>query len=170
MSTGKTSLRQARERHIGAMRLTDEVLSHIVRDLSDEKARESRDGPDGWSIIEILCHLRDFDAIFRSRAKMMLSEDHPSLPAYDHEAMAVERAYQQERLSSVCEQLKASRRETIAFFASLTPDQWERAGVHPERDSFTMTDAVMQVGLHDLDHLEQITRVLAHRSDARSGN
>jgi len=50
---------------------------------------------------------------------------------------------------------------TIAFFASLTPEQWARDGVHPEREGFTMTDAVMQVGLHDLDHLEQITRILA---------
>ena len=161
MSTGTTSLGQVRERHVSAMRLTGEVLDHILRGVSEEQAHELRDGPAGWSIVEIVCHLRDFDEIFRNRAKMMLSEDHPRLPAYDHEAMAVERAYQQERLSSACEQLKASRQETIAFFASLTPDQWERDGVHPERDSFTMTDAVMQVGLHDLDHLEQITRVLA---------
>ena len=161
MSMGTTNLGQVRERHIGAMRLTGEVLSHILRCVSEEQAHDLRDGPAGWSIVEIACHLRDFDEIFRSRAKMMLGEDHPSLPAYDHEAMAVERAYQQEQLSSACGQLKASRQETITFFASLTPDQWERDGVHPERDSFTMTDAVMQVGLHDLDHLEQITRILA---------
>ncbi|MCY4021527.1 MAG: DinB family protein [Chloroflexi bacterium] len=161
MSLGTTSLEQVRERHVGAMRLTCEILDHILSGLSEEQAHELRDGPDGWSIVEIVCHLRDFDQIFRARAKMMLSEHHPSLPAYDHEAMAVERAYQQEQLSTACEQLKASRQETIAFFASLTPDQWQHAGVHPERDSFTMTDAVMQVGLHDLDHLEQITRVLA---------
>jgi len=161
MSMGTTSLGQVRERHVGVMRLTCEIFSHILGGVSEEQAHDLRDGPDGWSIVEIVCHLRDFDQIFRSRAVMMLNTDHPRLPAYDHEGMAVERAYQQEQLSSACEQLKASRRETIAFFASLTPDQWERDGVHPERDSFTMTDAVMQVGLHDLDHLEQITRILA---------
>lgn len=161
MSLGTTSSGQVRERNIGAMRLTCEILSHILGGLSQNQAQELRDGPDGWSIVEIVCHLRDFDQIFRARAEMMLNEDHPSLPAYDHEAMAVDRAYQQEQLSSALEQLKASRQESIAFFASLTPSQWERAGVHPERDRFTMTDAVMQVGLHDLDHLEQITRVLA---------
>jgi hypothetical protein len=32
--------------------------------------------------------------------------------------------------------------------------------VHPERDSFTMIDSVQQVGLHDVTHIEQITRVL----------
>lgn len=156
-----TSLQQVQERHIGAMRLSGEVLRHLMQNLDDEAARASRDGPDGWSIVEIMCHLRDFDAIFRSRAQMMLKQDHPTLPAYDHEAMALESAYQQESLDRVCEQFTASRRRTIALFRALTPRQWQRAGVHPERDSFTMTDAAMQVGLHDLDHLEQITRVLA---------
>lgn len=164
MSTGMTSLQQVQERHIGAMRLSGEVLRHLMQNLDDEEARASRDGPDGWSIIEIMCHLRDFDAIFRSRAQMMLKQDDPTLPAYDHEAMALESAYQQEPLDRVCEQFTASRRQTIALFRALTPQQWQRAGAHPERDSFTMTDAVMQVGLHDLDHLEQITRVLAQSS------
>lgn len=156
-----TSLQQVQERHIGAMRLSGEVLRHLMQNLDDEAARASRDGPDGWSIVEIMCHLRDFDAIFRSRAQMMLKQDHPTLPAYDHEAMALESAYQQESLDRVCEQFAASRKQTIALFRALTPQQWRRAGAHPERDSFTMTDAAMQVGLHDLDHLEQITRVLA---------
>lgn len=36
----------------------------------------------------------------------------------------------------------------------------ERAGIHPKRGHFTMTDAVIQVGHHDCMHLEQITRIL----------
>ncbi len=161
MTRMQTSWQQARERHIGAMRLSCDILGHILQGISNERARSLRDGPDGWSIIEIVCHLRDFDEIFYRRAQMMQAQEQPQLPAYDHEAMAIERAYQQEDLAEAFETLKATRARFIAFFAALTPEQWERDGVHPERDSFTMTDAAMQVGLHDLDHLEQITRVLA---------
>ncbi len=160
MAKKQTSWQQVRERHIGAMRVSCDILGHILAGISNERARALRDGPDGWSIIEIVCHLRDFDEIFYRRAQMMQAQEQPQLPAYDHEAMAVERAYQQEDLAEAFEALKASRARFIAFFAALTPEQWERDGVHPERDSFTMTDAAMQVGLHDLDHLEQITRVL----------
>lgn len=161
MARMQTSWRQARERHLGAMRVSCDILGNIFRGLSNERARALRDGADGWSILEIGCHLRDFDEIFFRRAQMMQAQVQPMLPAYDHEAMAIERAYQQEDLAAVYSALKTSRGRFIAFFAGLTPEQWERDGVHPERDSFTMTDAVMQVGLHDLDHLEQITRVLA---------
>ncbi len=161
MTSMQTSWQQVRERHIGAMRVSCDILGHILQGMTNEQARSLRDGPEGWSIIEIVCHLRDFDEIFYRRAQMMQAQEQPQLPAYDHEAMALERAYQQEDLAQAFAALKASRARIIAFFAALTPEQWQRAGHHPERDSFTMTDAAMQVGLHDLDHLEQITRVLA---------
>ena len=161
MSELGTTWSQARERQISSMRLGCEILGHILRNVSADDARRLRDGPDGWSVIEIVCHLRDFDEIFHSRALMMLEADHPQLPAYDHEAMAIERDYQAESLADAYGALQASRARFAAFFEALTPAQWARGGVHPERDSFSMTDALMQVSAHDLDHLEQITRVLS---------
>lgn len=163
MTSMQTSWQQVRERHLGAMRLSCDILGNILQGMPNERARALRDGPEGWSIIEIVCHLRDFDEIFYQRAQMMQAQEQPQLPAYDHEAMAINRAYQQQDLAEAYGALKASRERFIAFFAGLTPEQWARDGLHPERDSFTMTDAAMQVGLHDLDHLEQITRVLTQQ-------
>lgn len=161
MDNSGTTWEQARRRQIAAMRLTCKLLGHILADVSDERAREQRDGADGWSITEIVCHLRDFDEFFYGRAVMMQGQERPQLPAYDHEALAIERAYQQETLAEAYGALKRSRGRFVDFFAALTPPQWERAGIHPEQGPFTMTDALMQVSAHDLDHLEQITRVLA---------
>lgn len=161
MSESGTTWGQARERQIASMRLTCKILSHILRHVSTMDARRLRDGSDGWSIVEIVCHLRDFDEIFHSRARMMLEMEYPELPAYDHEAMAIERNYQAESLADAYNALKASRARFAAFFEALTPAEWARGGAHPERDSFSMTDALMQVSAHDLDHLEQITRVMA---------
>lgn len=155
-----TTLPQVRERHIRLMKNTCDILGHILKNISEEQAHDLQDGPEGWSIIEIVCHLRDYDLIFHNRAKMMLAEDHPPLPAYDHEAMAIEKQYQEEELAYAYYDLRKSRLEFIKFFEELTPEQWERTGIHPERESFTMTDAVMQVGLHDVNHIEQITRIL----------
>ena len=118
---GGTTWPQMRERQIASMRLTCEILGHILRKLSAEDARALRDGPDGWSIIEIVCHLRDFDEIFHSRARMMLELEHPQLPAYDHEAMAIERNYQAESLDDAYGALKLSRAQFVAFFEALTP-------------------------------------------------
>lgn len=160
MDKPTTSLTQVRKRAIWQMNTTCEILGHILKNISEEQAHDLRDGPEGWSIIEIVCHLRDFDIFFYKRAKQMLEEDHPQLPGYDHEAIAIERNYQDEELAYAYYDLKQSRDKFVEFFHDLTDEQWERTGIHPERDSFTMTDAVQQVGLHDITHIEQITRIL----------
>lgn len=160
MSEDQTAMRQVRERQIHSMRLTCEILGNILGKVSDERARRLRDGADGWSIVEIVCHLRDFDEIFQARALMMLEQEGANLPGYDHEAMAIERGYQSESLGDAYDALASSRQRFAAFFESLTAAQWACAGLHPERGPFGMTDALMQVCAHDLDHLEQITRVL----------
>ena len=151
---------RARERHIAAMSLTCEILGHILKNISQEQAQDLRDGPLGWSIVEIVCHLRDYNVIFRQRGELMCREDYPRLPAYDHEALAIERAYQDEAVAYAYYELKATRERLVAFFNSLTDEQWRRGGIHPESGDFGMTDALLQVVFHDLDHLEQITRVL----------
>lgn len=161
-----TTLTQIRKRHVWQMETTCEILGHILKNISEDQAHDLHDGPEGWSIIEVVCHLRDFDEIFHNRAKMMLEQDHPQLPGYDHEAMAVEKKYQEEELAYAFYDLKESRGKFVEFFKSLTDEQWERTGVHPERKSFTMTDAVMQVGLHDITHIEQITRILEEEHPA----
>ena len=160
MQRAVTVLGQVRRRELVQMRLSCEILGHILQGITREQAADLRDGAAGWSVVEVVCHLRDFDAVFLGRAKMMLAQDYPQLPAYDHEAMAVEGGYQQQDVMAAYEQLRNSRAGFIEFFKALSDAEWERGGLHPEKGGFTMTDALMQVGLHDLDHLEQITRIL----------
>jgi hypothetical protein len=59
--------------------------------------------------------------------------------------------------------LVESRARFVALFEDLTAEQWNRAGIHPERGHFTLLDALIQVGTHDVTHLEQITRIIAER-------
>ena len=152
-----------RQRHLQLMQTTLDILGNVLAPVSQAVAttlRDGRDGPQGWTIVEVVCHLRDFDGYFHQRAQMMLAQDYPKLPAYDHVALAVEHDYINQDVHAVYDELVELRHEFIAFFKSLSPEQWARVGIHPERGHFSLTDAVMQVGLHDTIHLEQITRIL----------
>jgi hypothetical protein len=103
----------------------------------------------------------DFDEFFYGRAVMMRDQDNPSLPAYDHNALAVERAYNTQDVQAVYARFVQSRTQFIEFFKQLSDEQWERTGIHPERGHFTMWDALMQISTHDTRHLEQMTRIIA---------
>jgi len=145
------------------MRHSLATLDFMLADVSQQVAttrRDPNDGDKGWTVLEVVCHLRDFDRIFRSRARQMLAESEPQLQGYDHERMAVEFGYNAQDLRTALAELHASRGETADLFAALQGEQWQRSGVHPERGRFTMDDALIQVGLHDMLHIEQITRIL----------
>lgn len=155
---------------IWLMNKSVETLGNITKTITQEEATTWRDSGNGWTVVEVLCHLRDFDGFFRHRAEMMLAEDHPQLPAYDHEALAIEQRYNDQDLYTVYAELIDSRGKTSQFFESLTEDQWKRTGIHPERGHFTMIDALIQVGTHETNHIEQITRIIAERETDRAEN
>ena len=152
---------EVRQSHLKMMATTCAVLQNIVRNLAPGRATSLRDGPQGWNTVEVLCHLRDFDTIFRERAELMLKQDSPALPAYDHEALVIERAYAKQNLHTVLAELVASRQKSQEFFGALTEAQWNRPGLHAEYGQITLNYIVAQFGTHDLDHIEQITRILS---------
>jgi len=152
-----------RKAHITLMSNTLKTLNNILADVSQHDATTYRDSGDGWTVLEVLCHLRDYDVIFHERAASILNEDTPTFVPRDHEALVIENAYNSQNLQAVLAELNASRANFIAFFESLTPEQWERKGFHPEYGEFPMTRSAMQVGTHDANHIEQITRILKEK-------
>jgi hypothetical protein len=158
-----SNLIDLRKRHISLMEQSLSILGNVLADVSQETAttlRDLNDGDKGWTTVEVLCHLRDYDTIFRQRAERIVNEENPRFAPSDHEALARERRYNEQDLRQVYADLAQSRAQTLAFFQQLTDEQWERAGIHPERGPFSMTDACVQVGTHEILHLEQILRIL----------
>lgn len=152
-----------RRRHIALTRHSLTLLDNILKNVSQEQASTIRDGGDGWTILEILGHLVDFDQIFRERAQRILAEEYPDLYPEDHEELVIKRQHNKRDLNEFYQELVESRQLTIAFFEGLNETEWLKSGVHPERGHFTLTDAIIQVGLHEVNHTEQLTRLL--RSD-----
>jgi uncharacterized damage-inducible protein DinB len=135
-----------------------------MSNISQQDATTYRDGEDGWTVNEVVGHILDMDIGFLNRAQMILAEDNPDLPSLDHNQLVIDGDYNSRGKDDIMAELAAHRAEYVELFQSLTDEQWERSGTHPERDyPFTMTDALMQVALHDNNHLEQITRILAER-------
>lgn len=154
-------LNAIRKVHIVLMDKTAATLANILSKVDHETATTLRDGADGWTVTEVVCHLRDWDEIFLERAQRILHEDRPTLVPRDHEQMAIEGRYNEQDVHEALAQLRESRQRLIAFFEALSSEDWLREGIHPEIGPFSLTRAVMQIGHHDVNHLEQITRILA---------
>ncbi|MBI2155166.1 MAG: DinB family protein [Candidatus Rokubacteria bacterium] len=55
---------------------------------------------------------------------------------------------------------RAKREETLKFLSGLTPEQWERGGLHPTQGRMTVKDFVALMAWHDDNHLDQLKRAL----------
>jgi hypothetical protein len=148
------------DRFITNARRTPVILNALLAGVSQDRAMSATDGPDGWSVVEVVCHLRDFEGFFRGRVELMLREVNPELPAYDHEALAIERDYQHQDLREAFACLLDQRRSFLELLAGLSPEQLARTGIHPENGQINVFDAIVQLTNHDLTHLDQIARCL----------
>jgi hypothetical protein len=137
------------------------LVAERLAKVSQEAATSHRDGPDGWTALEAMCHLRDFNEIFFNRAMLAVHQDHPPLAAVDHEALVSEKAYNQQDLKQVVADYLAMREKFIGWLAELPESAWSRTAEHPEAGTISLYEMAMQAVFHDVDHLEQMGRILA---------
>ncbi len=135
-----TLLYRIQQRHLTILQQNVETLANIFQSISPDEATTYRDGPQGWTSLEVLCHLRDYDIFYQQQAEMLLTEESPTMPIYDHEALAIERRYNVQSIEKALNDLKQSRQQAIDFYKNLTDNQWQRVGHHPFFGEWSMTD------------------------------
>ncbi len=152
-----------RDLYFDQLRRTQLSVRHIL-DLSErEPLLTYRDGGTGWTVTEILCHLRDFESVFLERAQLTANSDFPDLPFPDPDQLAIDHHYAAEQTWQAFEDWQRRRRAFLEFLECLEEDAWERAANHPTRGRFTLKQQLALAAWHDVNHIEQITRILQER-------
>lgn len=129
--------------------------------MSDPQALTTyRDGGTGWTVLEVVCHLRDFEAVYGERMHLAVDQDNPLLPFPNPDDMARERRYGEQTVGDALAEWKARRAGLLAFLRARSESDWERPAQHPTRGTLTLHDQLTLETLHDTIHLEQMTRIL----------
>ena len=137
------------------LRQVPDLIGEAIQGLSEDDLRR-RPSPDEWSILEVCCHLRDFAEIEGQRVRRLVEEDGPTLEPYDQEALARERNYQDDDPRRVRTALRAFWGGLAYQLESLTDEQWERGGVHPERGPVTVRSRAEAEVEHAQAHVQQL--------------
>ena len=141
---------------------TPKTLNALLRDLPDHWARVT-EGPDTWSAYDVVGHLIHADETdWIPRARVIL--DHgASKPFPPFDRFAQFEASRGKSLNQLLDEFAARRARSLAELAELklTPDLWPREGRHPEFGAVTLGQLLSTWVVHDLDHLVQISRVMA---------
>lgn len=130
-------------------------VDNILRGLADEQLR-ARPVPGQWSLLEIVCHLRDSAIEEGLRARRMVEEDDPVLEPYDEESRAVEREYQRQEPAKVMTALRAYWTGYAYQLERFSEEEWERPGVHPEIGQVSVRLRAEAEAEHVQTHLDQM--------------
>ena len=144
-------------------RSTPDTLRALAGGLPDDMARRGGEGEEAWSVLEIVCHLRDAEERAMDRVRLMRDEPRPALPAYDQAALARERRYREQPLADALAAFVRLRAEHIALLEDLAPAAWDRTGLHEEHGEISIFQLTLHMAAHDAIHLAQIGRCLAPR-------
>jgi hypothetical protein len=145
---------------LDALRATPDTLKYLLQGISQDQASTARGGDEGWSVVEVMCHLRDAEERNLLRIKLMHNQNNPILEGYDHDQWALERNYAAARLDEALPAFLKFRAETIKELEALSPGDWERPGTHTEMGPITVINYVNHLVSHDAVHLAQIARQL----------
>ena len=146
---------------LDALRATPDTLEGLLRGVTQQQAEAARGGDEGWSIVEVLCHLRDAEERTLERIIAIRDADDPFLAGYDQEALARERVYNQADLRAALAGFIGYRTRLLEALGALSTQEWERAGRHEEQGRITISNLMVHIVAHDAMHAAQIARQLA---------
>lgn len=116
----------------------------------------ARPGPGDWSILEVVVHLADSDAISIDRMKRMLTEDNPPL-LYADETAYVERLFTHDQsMEDALALLEVGRRQFARVLRKLPDEAFERTGTHNRSGTVTVGGMVKTYVGHVDHHLKFI--------------
>ena len=148
---------------LDGLRAGPEVFAGLLSNCSPEQAHNARGGDEGWSIVEVMCHLRDAEERALERTVSMRDMDDPFLPGYDQEQWARERDYASANLRDALDAFSHFRSRHVDALAALAPDAWQRTGRHEEQGQISIEAQARHMAAHDAIHAAQIARQLRAR-------
>jgi hypothetical protein len=138
---------------------TPKKLVALIKNVPPSKLRK-RPAPDKWSVTEILAHLGDAEIVTAWRIRSILGAPGTPIQAYDQDAWAAAGRYSERNPRQCLEFFRAVREANLTVLKSLKPAQWKHHGLHAERGEETIERILHMMAGHDLNHLEQIERIL----------
>jgi len=144
---------------IAVQRETAQQLEQLINGVPAEKLRD-RPAPERWSVAEILAHLAEAEITSTWRYRQMIEHDGCSLPGFGQELWAKLGGYSSRNPQDSLQQFRLLRQTNLRMFDTLTPEEWQRHGIHTERGPMSVTDLTVQIAGHDINHVAQIKTIL----------
>ncbi|QGM29475.1 putative metal-dependent hydrolase [Bacillus sp. N3536] len=134
-------------------------LRETVDSLSDDELSKTyRDG--SWTVRQLVHHIADSQLNMYQRLKLALTDENPTVPAFDQEKWAIQPDTKLPIESSI-KMLEGINERIVSLGYSLTEEQLDRAFTHQENGKITAETKVAKLAWHEEHHLAHIKIALS---------
>ena len=149
---------------ISLLRHTPAALDALLRDLPESWTQQN-EGDGTWTAFDVVGHLihgEKTDWIPRARR---ILEHGESRPFDKFDRFAQQRESAGKSLGQLLDEFATLREERLRELESmqLTPEQLALRGSHPTLGTVTLSQLLATWAAHDLTHLHQLSRIMAHQ-------
>jgi hypothetical protein len=131
-------------------------LRAAVTGLSDTQL-DTPYRPEGWTVRQVVHHLADGHVNWYIRPKLAVTETEPNIKPFDESLWAQLPDARTSPIEPSLMILEGIHTRWVLFFQSLTPKDWSRKFIHPERGLLTIDDALSAMAWHSCHHTAHIT-------------
>jgi hypothetical protein len=140
-------------------RASPDTLAGLIEGVRDEiLSRRPVSGK--WSIRAILAHLAEDELVSSWRYRQMIEHNGATLLGFDQDEWARLGDYDSWTPRDALEMFRLLREANLRMLARLTPEEWQRYGIHAERGRITVEDLARHMAGHDVNHINQVRRLL----------
>jgi hypothetical protein len=143
---------------------TPATLNALLRDLPDNWVLRN-EGENTWSAFDVVGHLIHGERTdWMPRARMILQfGEARTFEPFDRFAQA--RESQNKSLAQLLDEFSRLRSENLEELRALNlrPEDLQRRGRHPALGVVTLSELLATWAAHDLTHLHQTSRIMAHQ-------
>ena len=149
---------------IALLTRTPAALNALLRDLPETWTLRN-EGENTWSAFDVVAHLihgERTDWMPRARLVLKFGETQ-AFPAFDRWGHV--RESQSKSLAQLLDEFARLRSESLSELRTLNlqPEDLARRGRHPALGAVTLSELLATWAAHDLTHLHQISRIMAHQ-------
>lgn len=160
-------MEQDLQQTIALLRRTPNALSALLRELPEEWTHR-REGEGTWTAFDVVGHLAYCERTdWMSRARLILSaKGSPEIPPFQPlDRLGQQRESAGKSLGALLDEFADRRAENLVELASfrLTGPELALRGHHPAFGPVTLSQLLATWAAHDMTHLHQISRILAHQ-------
>ncbi len=155
---------QTLHQSIALLERTPAALDALLRGLPEEWTQRN-EGAGTWTVFDVIGHLihgERADWIPRARRILEFGESKP-FDRFDR--FAQERESRGKTLPQLLDEFAGLRTEKLDELRAmnLTEEDLKRRGTHPALGVVTLSELLSTWAAHDLTHLHQISRIMAHQ-------